>query len=305
MTGTGDNIFDNARATIAEARQEAQDLKRRAESDWFRSAEGTQELDVFARSASPSLDWDLLSSSYADRKILQESEKGHPYPKGFMDTGVDTDSDIEFDSSKDGVMGPDYFVSRQIERLARSNRIGITPKQPIEKPVSSPDSDHPTCSSDAELERRQTKHLEDLSYQFSDLKLASPGSRPLVRSRSQPCFPQTRHHSAFRQHTSSTSRAKPTDSASKSASHASSSSSSSSDAAASSSQTSGGNKRGRHGTGDQDKRRDRNKRSTQDTDTPRLACFYNKHDPLMFGSGGHTYHKFKTCEGRFENMNRL
>jgi hypothetical protein len=149
---------------------------------------------------------------------------------------------------------------------------------------------------------RPAASLDDLETRFLNLEVSDPNSGLLVRSRSEPCFRQLQHRTTHRPSHSSTSQDQPTGSTPRSTSHASSASSS---AAASSGGTSSGSKRGRDDTGDRGKRRDENKRFAQDASPSRLACFYNKHDPLMYGAGAQAYRKFKACEGRFENMNRL
>ena len=110
----------------------------------------------------------------------------------------------------------------------------------------------------------------------------------------------------YRQRNSSTRQDQSADTSSRSTSHSSSSPSASS----SSGGTSSRNKRRRDDAGDNDGQKENHRRvfpkEAEPTSTPRLACFYNKYDPIMYRSNGQTHKKFGICETHdFQNMNKL
>jgi hypothetical protein len=183
-----------------------------------------------------------------------------------------------------------------------------------ERPVSSSDSDHSISSSDTGSMTSSDSDLNDLDDLFLDTEGSRLRSWLLMRSKSQPFFRHLQLQVAYQEHNSSEPRDQSTDSSSKYASGSSSSSSSTSSSVptACSSGTSSGSKRRRDDAGEKDKQPGKKGRVPRDEDedertsAPRLACFYNKYDPMMYRSNAQTGKKFEICETHdWQDMGRL
>jgi hypothetical protein len=183
--------------------------------------------------------------------------------------------------------------------------------QEYERPVSPSDSDHSISSSDTGSRTSSERDLNDLDDRFLDTEGSRLRSWLLIRSKSQSFFRHLQRQVACRQHNSSEPRDQSTNSSSKSTSSSSSSSSSTSSAPTTlSGSTSSGSKRRRDDAGEKDKQpgkkgcipRDKDER----TSTPRLACFYNKYDPMMYRANAQTGKKFEICETHdWQDMGKL
>jgi hypothetical protein len=183
--------------------------------------------------------------------------------------------------------------------------------QEYERPVSPSDSDHSISSSDAGSRTSSERDLNDLDDRFLDTEGSRLRSWLLTRSKSQSFFRHLQRQVACRQHHSSEPRDQSTNSSSKSTSSSSSSSSSTSSVPTTlSGSTSSGSKRRRDDAGEKDKQpgkkgcipRDKDER----TSTPRLACFYNKYDPMMYRVNAQTGKKFEICETHdWQDMGKL
>jgi hypothetical protein len=173
--------------------------------------------------------------------------------------------------------------------------------QEFEKSISPSNCDYSRLLSDTEGSSNDLYHpTEYLLY----AEVPRFGYWLLSLSESRSFFQYLQHQVESRKHDSSTPQDQSTDTSPKSTSN--SSFSSSSIPTTSSGRTSSGSKRERSGTGSRDEPRDKKRRVAQHrpvfTSTPRLACFFNKYDPVMYSKGM----KFKTCWTHdFQNMNRL
>ncbi|KAG9690921.1 hypothetical protein KCU95_g8516, partial [Aureobasidium melanogenum] len=146
-------------------------------------------------------------------------------------------------------------------------------------------------SSGSDSVNSSEESIDDLDDSFLDLEVAKFRSWLLERAESE--------------------NEQSTNSTPKSTSHSSSvsySATSSTAAASRGAFTSG--KRRRDTQGDEDERVHRNRRPAQDKPeckpTPRLACLFNKYDPMMYRSSSQTDKRFEICGTHdFQNMNKL
>jgi hypothetical protein len=180
--------------------------------------------------------------------------------------------------------------------------------QEYEQPISPSNFDHTPPAFDAESRTSPGSSVEDLgdleNYAL-DLEVSGLRSWLLARSKSESFFRHLQRQVLYRQYTSYASRENSTIPTPNSTS-----SSSSSFRAASSSKPSSSNKRRRDDTGDQDDQEDKKRRVARDKSesscAPRLACFYNKYDPMTYRSNASTLKKFEICGTRgWPSMNKL
>ena len=153
---------------------------------------------------------------------------------------------------------------------------------------------------------------DDLDKHFLDMESVRLRSWLLTRSGSEPFLQHLQDQVAYRQRNSSAPRDQPADSSSRSTSGSSSSSPSTSSSIPTtlSGGTLSGSKRRRDDTGEEDEQQKKKRRVPQKetnlTSTPRLACFYNKFDPMMYRPNAQTRKKFEICATHdFQNMNKL
>ena len=156
------------------------------------------------------------------------------------------------------------------------------------------------------------KDLDDLDNDLLGLEVSKLRCLLLVQSGFPPFLQNLQCQVAYRQHNSSAPQDQSTDQSSKPPASSSSSSPSTSSTAQTdlSVGTSSDSKRGREESGDNDERQTKKRRIPRDevnsTATPRLACFYNKFDPLTYRSSAQTGKKFEICETHdFQNMDKL
>jgi hypothetical protein len=154
--------------------------------------------------------------------------------------------------------------------------------------------------------------LDELDNHFLDMEVSKLRSWLLLGPKQESFFRHLQRQVTYRQHNSSTPQDQSTDPSSKSASQSSSSPPSTSTSVPStlSGGTSNRSKRRRDDTGEDDEQQEKEGRIPQKepriTSAPRLACFYNKYDPIMYGSNGQARKKFEICETHdFQNMNKL
>jgi hypothetical protein len=193
--------------------------------------------------------------------------------------------------------------------------IVVDASQKHERSVSPSDSDQSRSVSDTGSRTssgRPTDDLSDLDHHFLNMESSRLRSWLLIRSKSEPFLQHLQRQVVYQQHDSSTPQDQSTASSSKSASKSSSSSPSTSSSipTTSSGGTSSGSKRRRDDSGEKDEQPKNKRRVPSDKGHPtpdlRLACFYNKHDPMMYRSNAQTGKRFEICETHsFENMNRL
>ena len=159
---------------------------------------------------------------------------------------------------------------------------------------------------------RPLDDFDDLDKHFLDMETCRLRSWLLTRLGSEPFLQHLQNQVAYQQRNSSTPQDQPADSSSKSTSGSSSSSPSTSSSIPTtlSGGISSGSKRRRDGSGEEDERQKKKRRVPQKeanlTSTPRLACFYNKYDPMMYRQNAQTRKKFEICATHdFQNTNKL
>jgi hypothetical protein len=193
--------------------------------------------------------------------------------------------------------------------------IVVDASQKHERSVSPSDSDRSQSISDTwsrTSSGRPMDDLGDLDHHFLNTESSRLRSWLLIRSKSEPFLQHLQRQVVYQQHDSSTPQDQSTASSSKSASKSSSSSPSTSSSIPTtlSGGTSSGSKRRRDDSGEKDEQPKNKRRVPSDKGHPtpdlRLACFHNKHDPMMYRSNAQTGKRFEICETHsFENMNRL
>jgi hypothetical protein len=159
---------------------------------------------------------------------------------------------------------------------------------------------------------RSMDELDDLHNHFLDVEISRLRSSLLMLSKSERFLQYLRYQVDYQRYDSSRPQDQSADSSSKSASTSSSSSPSTSSSIPTtlSGGNSSGSKRRRDDPGEKDERPKKTRRvpdeKIRSTPIQRLACFYNKYDPIMYRSNAQTNRKFEVCESHdFENMNRL
>jgi hypothetical protein len=159
---------------------------------------------------------------------------------------------------------------------------------------------------------RPMDSLDDLDNHSLDTETAKFRSWLLTRSKSALFLQHLQRQVVDRCHDSSMPQDQSADSSSKSASNSSSTSPSTSSSIPTtlSGGNSSGSKRRRDNPGENDERLKKKRRvpdhKDQSTPSSRLACFYNKYDPMMYRSNAQTERRFEVCGTHgFENMNRL
>jgi hypothetical protein len=187
--------------------------------------------------------------------------------------------------------------------------------QKHERSVSPSHSDQSRPSSDTVSRTssgRPMDDMDDLDHHFLNMESSRLRSWLLIRSKSEPFLQHLQRQVMYQQHDSSTPQDQSTDSSSKSTPKSSSSSPSTASSIPTtfSGGTSSGSKRRRDDSGDKDEQPKNKRRVPSDkghpTPIPRLACFYNKYDPMMYRSNTQTDRRFEVCGTHsFENMNRL
>lgn len=170
---------------------------------------------------------------------------------------------------------------------------------------SSPDYDHPSPFSDTESETssgRSTSNLNDLANHLLDLEISRLRSWLIARTRSEAFFRHLQRQVTRVHYDTSTPQNQSTTSSSKSTSNSAPTTSSGGSSSRS--------KRRQDDAGGCDERQEKRQRIFQDkptsTITQRLACFYNKYDPVMYRSNTQTRNKFEICESHnWQDMGRL
>jgi hypothetical protein len=202
-------------------------------------------------------------------------------------------STVSISITKDG-----FDTSHEIERHTDLRDINI--------PMSVSDTESDTSS------ERTTDDLNDLDERFLDTEAARLRSWLLMRSRSEQFFRHLERQVEYRQHTLSTPRDQSTDTPSRSTSSSSSSSPyiPVSVPTTLTGGTSSGSKRRRDDADENDKQPEKKERLPRDKhehiSTPRLACFYNKYDPMTYRLNAQTGKKFEICETHdWQNMGKL
>ena len=159
---------------------------------------------------------------------------------------------------------------------------------------------------------RPMDDLDDLDKYLLNTESSRLGHWLSERSEQEPFLQHLQREVTYRLHESSTPQDQSADISSKSSSNSSSASPSTSSSIPTtlSGETSKGNKRRRDDPGEQDEQPQKKRRVPEEeatpTSTPRLACFYNKHDPMMYRSNASTLKKFEICATHdFQNMNKL
>lgn len=154
--------------------------------------------------------------------------------------------------------------------------------------------------------------MNDLDNHFLGLESCRLRSWLLVQLQSEPVLRRLQRHMAYRQHDTTALQDQSTDSSSRSTSGSLSSfrSTSSSIATTLPGGTSSGSKRLRDEPSEEDERQKKERRVAQNephlTSVPRLACFYNKYDPMIYRSNVQTRKKFDICATHdFQNINKL
>lgn len=187
--------------------------------------------------------------------------------------------------------------------------------QQFAQPICPSDCDCSTSLSDAESRtssERSIKDLDDLDDNYLGLEVSKLRSWLLVRSEDPLCFQELQSQVTYRQHNSSAPQCQSVEQSSKSAASSSSSSPSNSSSAQtdSSGGTSSNSKRRREDPDENDEQQTSKRRISPHkvnvTAAPRLACFYNKFDPLTYRSSTQTGKKFEICETHdFKDMGNL
>jgi hypothetical protein len=156
---------------------------------------------------------------------------------------------------------------------------------------------------------RPMDDLDDLDNHVLDMEVSKLRSWLLLRSKSEPFSRHLQCRVTYRQNNAST----PQDQSRSTSTFPSSSSSpsvSSTVPTTFSDGTLNSSKRRRDDPDDKDERPTKKGRVPRDKSgspsAPRLACLYNKYDPMMYRSTAQTDRRFEICETHdFENMNRL
>jgi hypothetical protein len=191
----------------------------------------------------------------------------------------------------------------------------VDASQKHERSVSPSNSDQSRSISDTGSRTssgRPMDDLGDLDHHFLDMESSRLRSWLLIQFKSEPFLQHLQRQVVYQQHDSSTPQDQSTVPSSQSTTKSSSSSPSTSSSIPTtlSGGTSSGSKRQRDDSGEKDEEPKNKRRVPSDKGHPtpdlRLACFYNKHDPIMYRSNAQTGKRFEICETHsFENMNRL
>lgn len=194
-------------------------------------------------------------------------------------------------------------------RLVEADRGG----QECEQPAGPSAGEISRISSDTDSVSSSEEPMDDLDGLFLDQEVSRLRSWLLGRTKFEHFCQHLQHRLTYGRCEGSALQEQSTDSTPRSSSHQSSSDPSSSTSfctPATSSGISNGGKRRRDNESGEDEQQHKKKRPAQDEpeckSAPRLACLFNKYDPMMYRSNSQTHKKFEICGMHdFQNMNKL